>query len=368
MNTFTCEMSDDQVVAMGLFEDWLTRPVQEFRLGGLAGTGKTTLVKSMIERISHVTSEFEVITPTAKAAEVLGRKGVKAKTSHSLLCNFEYEAKGRDGRVQPVFSDKDVTRRFIICDEASMVTSEMRDKILRCADRVVWVGDYGQLPPVERGGFGGVLCEDNLDAKLSVQHRHGDALQIVEFANYLRNGGDPLKWKNEGEQVHVNRKGVRGIKGIAQFCLENEFWPVICFTNAFIAKFNLEIRNQLGMQDLVECGMKLVCTYNAYSHGVANGELFTVGDVLDIDEENQSALIWADNGRRIPITFDQQYRGRDVKVMDGYAITCHKSQGSEWPRVCVIEEQNLMSHAREWRYTGATRAQNNVEYFTKGAV
>ena len=143
--------SEDQEAAYRKFLQWMaSRSSQEFRLGGLAGTGKTTLVKAMQEQMNNC----DVIAPTAKAAEVLNRKGVSASTCHSLLCRFEHEEQGADGKLKPVFSDKKVTKDFLIVDESSMITSDMRKKILRCANRVVWVGDYGQLPPVDPDGTG----------------------------------------------------------------------------------------------------------------------------------------------------------------------------------------------------------------------
>jgi exodeoxyribonuclease-5 len=366
-------LSDDQIVAMDLFEHWYHNESDpEFRLGGLAGTGKTSLVREIVRLLDGI--EHEVITPTAKAAEVLSRKGIKAKTSHSLLCNFEYEVTGEKGRITPVFSDKGITRKVIVCDEASMVTSEMREKILACADRVVWVGDYGQLPPVEkgrRGLKGGVLNESNLDAKLTVQHRHGDALEIVKFAGFLRDGGNPQKYAparlgiSGPSQVTVNRTGVRGVKGVCEWAVGEGVFPLICYTNAMIARLNDKIRKVQGCDRsrVLYPGLKLKCFYNSYRHGVWNGELFEVAECGQMTGD--IAHIVDTRGRKFPVTFSRENKSGAVRVEDGYAITCHNSQGSEWPKIAVIEE--MLADAC-WRYTGATRAQNQVDYFTKGAV
>jgi len=343
--------SADQDEAWKRFLKWVAvGESQEFRLGGLAGTGKTTLIKSMRENMGSC----EVIAPTAKAAEVLNRKGVPAKTCHSLLCRFENETVGSDGRTVPVFSDRTISRDFLIVDEASMITGEMREKILRCAKRVVWVGDYGQLPPVEPDGSGvRVLTEDSLDAKLTEQHRHGDALEIIRFANFLRAGGNPKKWINASSQVSVDPPGITNLKEIVDHVLSNQIWPVICYTNAFIAAFNKAIRQASGFKNELEVGLKIVCTFNNQNYGIANGEMFTI-------ESFSFNRIKTECGKTFPVTFNPKGRG-DVRVQDGYAVTCHKSQGSEWPSIAVIEE---MRASAEWRYTAATRAQKSVLYFT----
>jgi len=343
--------SPDQEDAWKIFLKWVNAgKSQEFKLGGLAGTGKTTLIKSMRDQMGSC----EVIAPTAKAAEVLNRKGVPARTCHSLLCRFENETTGIDGRTVPVFSDKTVSRDFLIVDEASMITGEMREKILRCAKRVVWVGDYGQLPPVEPGVDGiRILSEDVLDAKLTEQHRHGDALEIIRFANFLRAGGNPKKWSNASSQVIVNPPGINSVREIIEHVLTNDIWPVISYANAFISAFNKGVREVSGFTQQIETGLKIVCTFNSQNYGIANGEMFTIAS-------HSGNRIKTECGKTFPITFDPKGRG-DVRVQDGYAVTCHKSQGSEWPSIAVIEERTA---SREWRYTAATRAQKSILYFT----
>ena len=342
--------SEDQEEAWRKFLKWVnTEKSQEFRLGGLAGTGKTTLIKSMRAQMGSC----EVITPTAKAADVLNKKGVPAKTSHSLLCNFEHETTDDKGRLVPVFSDKRVKRDFLIVDEASMITSDMRSKILRCAKRVVWVGDYGQLPPVEPDGRGGcVVDEAMLDAKLTMQHRHSDALRIVEFANFLRDGNDPKKWTRNSDQVCVNPEGINGLQ-IVEYIISETLWPVICYTNAFIKSFNDCVRRIQNFGTGIQPGLKIVCCRNNFIYDICNGEMFTVESVA-------GDRVRTECGKSFPVSFNSKDRS-SVYVQDGYAVTCHKAQGSEWPRIAVIEDKKT---SPKWRYTAATRAQSFVCYFT----
>lgn len=344
--------SPDQELAWKKFIHWINaEKTQEFRLGGLAGTGKTSLIKSMVRQMGSA----EVIAPTAKAAEVLNKKGVPAKTCHSVLCRFEYETVNESGKTVPVFSDKKTSRDFMIVDEASMITESMRQKILKCGKRVVWVGDYGQLPPVDPDGVSGcIVSEENLDAKLIEQHRHSESEGIIDFAMYLRNGGSPQNYDySENKNVKVNPDGINTFRKIVGFTVSNNLWPVICYRNVFITAFNNEVRAIKGFKNPLEPGLKIVCTYNNYKWNVVNGEMFTIASVL------RNGEILTECGKRFTVSF--QKNRSDVVIQDGYAITCHKAQGSEWPHIAVIED---LPASPEWRYTAVTRAQKNIVYFT----
>ena len=348
--TILFSISEDQQIAGDCFQHWLNATSNsEFRLGGLAGTGKTTLVKAFD---SLLDGDAEVFAPTARAAVVLKSKGVNAKTLASLLLRFEYEKEDEQGKLVPVFSDKRVSREIIIVDEASMVSSEMYAKVRRCANRVVWIGDYGQLPPVESGVVGkSVVSEELLDAKLTMQHRHIGCEDIIDFANHLRAGLDPADWKKVSNQVLFDPPGVEGTN-LVSYLLSEKLWPVICYTNDFRRRLNAAIRQAKGFPAHGACkGLMIVCAKNNYSTGIANGELFTV-------ESAKGSEVKTACGRSFDVTFDP--KGSGVVVEDGYAITCHKAQGSEFDRVAVIEDMIALP---SWRYTAATRAKNKVVYF-----
>lgn len=345
------ELSEDQRQAFNTFFDWLASDKKEFRLGGLAGTGKTTIVKRMLENLSS----FQVITFTAKAALVLQSKGVPASTYHSLLKNFEREIVNGDGSVSLVFSDKKVSYDFIVVDEASMITGEMRRRILNCCKRVIWVGDYGQLPPVEIGSpfEKGVVDEDLLDAKLTQQHRHSGSLEIVQFAGMVRTGQSPLEWTG-GKSVLVNPTQGRNVRDIANYVVSENITQTICATNNGCLAFNREIRKVKCFEKQIECGDRVICCRNNHNHGLANGQIFTVLGGGD-------GTLKTECGKIFQYTFDPKYKGQQKVLIDyGYAITCHKSQGSEWPSVCVVEE---IPSVTSWRYTAATRAMGRLVYF-----
>lgn len=345
-------LSNDQKEAFQVFFKWLKSDSKEFRLGGLAGTGKTTIVKQIIENLSS----FSVITFTAKAAAVLKEKGVHASTYHSLLKRFEREILNADGTTSLVFSDNKVTLDFVVVDEASMVTGEMRRRILGCCKRVIWVGDYGQLPPIEIGSpfEKGVVDEDLLDVKLTQQHRHSNSATIIEFAGFVRAGNLPNDFYVCDNSVLINPTHGRSVRDIADFFVGNKITQAICATNNGCLAFNREIRKVLYREKDIECGERIMCIRNNPNYDVANGQIFTVLG-------GGNGTLTTECGKVFQYTFDTKYKGQSKVVIDyGYAITCHKSQGSEWASVCVIEE---IPSVTSWRYTAATRAMNKLVYF-----
>ena len=346
--------SEDQEEAYHKFVKWMaTKSSQEFRLGGLAGTGKTTMVRRFREKMG----DCEVITPTAKAAEVLTKKGVPASTVHSLFYRFQREEIDENGKSKPIFIEKKTDVDFLIVDEASMITEKMRNQILRYSNRVVWVGDYGQLPPVEtdaEAGLSGVLKEDNLDAKLTNIHRTGDA-SILDFAGFLRGGGNPLEFKSDSDSVRVS-KLIQSPDDLANDLAKSGEWPVICATNSAVGKMNEAFRRVFGITKPLQSGLKIVCTKNNFVHKICNGQMFTVKYV-------QYSTIETECGRSFPVSFTKANNKSIVEIADGFAITCHKAQGSEWPNIAVIEDIHSIP---QWRYTAATRVQNRILYFARG--
>lgn len=168
------------------------------------------------------------------------------------------------------------------------------------------------------------------------------------------------------DQVVVNPDGVRGVKQVAQYAMDGDFWPIITYRNITVNAINAEIRRRMGATSLDSLfpGLKLVCTANNYAVNVVNGSLMEVDYVIEggNDGERGGTAVMTD-GRVLEVSFDRNDRGRKiVNVEDGFAITCHKAQGSEWPRICVVED---IPCAPDWRYTAATRAMKDVVYFTR---
>jgi exodeoxyribonuclease-5 len=138
----------------------------------------------------------------------------------------------------------------------------------------------------------------------------------------------------------------------------------------------------LGYADLLHPGDKVICCQNNYDHGVFNGQMFYVQNI----RKEANDIIWCDlvddlgtPYRNIPMFKDcfggkrdiddelrRELRDIDTCLFDyGYVITCHKSQGSEWKKVVVIEEpwaQKFFKDMNRWRYTAITRAAERLVY------
>ena len=160
-------LTSTQQSAFQQFERFINSNDRIFILKGSAGTGKTTLLKELVESLCEKGWKCVLMAPTGRAAFILGEKtGQPAATIHRTIYQIEEGLKD-DGTGQMVFglrhNDDSLTRTIYFVDEASMVSdmySEndmfkfgsgylLRDILDYCGSRkVVFVGDYAQLPPV----------------------------------------------------------------------------------------------------------------------------------------------------------------------------------------------------------------------------
>ena len=124
-------------------------------------------------------------------------------------------------------------------------------------------------------------------------------------------------------------------------------------------------------------GEKVVCLRNNHDLGILNGTLWTV-DWVENDEALVDMLIQeheVENGYELGVTAWAELFGKDPKAADidwwvkkdheefdyGYALTCHKSQGSQWDHVMVFDESSAFrDDAQRWLYTAVTRAAKSV--------
>lgn len=175
------------------------------KLVGYAGTGKTWLLARIAEWAVRNRYDVKVAAPTHKAAAVISEKldisGVEVRTIHSLLGlrlepDFEADTGGRILTASD--SSKKIKRGLVICDEASMVGSTLKEHIDRMHG-VQWlfVGDLAQLPPV---GEGVSELLDDPDATLDEVVRQANGSEIINVATRIR-GGDLSMEHVEGRDV-----------------------------------------------------------------------------------------------------------------------------------------------------------------------
>lgn len=371
-------LSDDQQAAFDQIKSWIGPPLvevvadgapREISLGGYAGTGKTTLLKLLIDEVDD---SLAVMALTGKAVSVLRHKGVEeANTIHSTIYYCEVEKK------KLIFTLRDDIEghpNLFIIDEASMVSTQLYKDLLSFNVPILWVGDHGQLEPV--GKNPGIMKDP--DVTLERIHRQAEGNPIIVFADKVRRGAAPAAVARKEERDHIEvilRSGIQ----------EDNFLKVdqvICALNRTRVKVNKLIREKLGfLADLPTVGDRVICLKNKRSFGIFNGMQGVIKGIKPVkDFPVYDILIELDDGRCYTgECFSQQFNHQkgliDVDPSDrslwsvthwdyAYCVTCHKSQGSEWDSVLVIEERCPLWSMARWRYTAVTRASERLIYAT----
>ena len=363
---------------------------------GGPGTGKTTIINCIIEVFEKAGMKVFMAAPTGRAAKRMTEAtGREAKTIHRLL---ELGMGGEEGsqffRGEEAPLDCDV----LIIDEASMIDIMLMNSLLKAISigtRLIIVGDVDQLPSV---GPGNVL-RDIIDSncvkvvKLKEIFRQAQESMIIVNAHKINNGEMPI----------LNKKG-KDFYFIENHEPDKVLDNIITLINTRLPKFNKEWdkmkhiqilspmrKGILGIENLNEklqrilnpksinkkekeyrntifrVGDKVMQIKNNYSIkwnkfngkteedglGIFNGD---VGYIEDIDEDNENVIVVFDDDKRV------EYEGVYLDELTlAYAITIHKSQGSEFEVVIMpmfMGPPLLMN--RNLLYTGITRAKNMV--------
>lgn len=361
--TFT--LSEEQELAVNTIVAWaenLSSP-REFKLGGYAGTGKTTVIKTIQERLGQK-FRIGVCAFTGKAVSVLSRKQIYARTIHSTI--YDTDIIAGKGYVFYLKSQLNPNLDLIIVDEASMVSTDLYNDLLKFRKKILWVGDPGQLEPV--GDNPNLMRKPDL--VLNKIHRQAEKSAILTLANDVRNG-KPISLRKELEDLVTRDKKlqVRDLLSVDQ---------VICAKNKTRRGFNESIRRALNrpLEELVPTD-KIIILRNSLSDNVFNGLIlfietvhssekdYWVVDAKDeVDKRYLKLKLWKktffveklDPGEFPP-------KGL-VQADFGWAITCHKSQGSEWDSVLLYDEwvPPQLWDMRRWRYTGITRAAKKLTF------
>lgn len=327
-----------------------------FRIGGYAGTGKTTVAK-------HIAAGLEkgmFCAFTGKAAYRLQEKGLEgATTIHRQIYDF-------DARSQRFHLVDNVAGDWFLIDEGSMLSHKLLADLNSFDKPLVVLGDPGQLEPI---GDDPKLMHKP-DIILQQIHRQAEGCGIVQFATNIR------KNSHEESQIYPDVNVSYGRRPT----YADLRWAdiVICGRNKTRWKVNDMIRSMMGFtHELLYVGEQIIILKNNMDYGVFNGQIVTVREIADSNDPNiTNTVCEADSGEelRLPL-FNQQFGEKPMGQLAppynsavladyGYCITCHKSQGSEWDNVLVIDEQApQLWNARRWRYTAITRAAKSLRYY-----
>ncbi len=384
--------------------DALAAPISVFTGG--PGTGKTFSAARVIAQLieKHGADRVAVAAPTGKAAvrisEAMAGYGVpvRAKTIHSLL-KVDSHTSG-DGWGFHYNASNPLPVKFLVVDEASMIDCNLAASLFKACGKgthILLVGDVGQLPPVGHGAPLRDLIDAGVPAGELTEIRRNSG-RIVQACHEIRGGknfhvcgelrpsvGENLKLLPAVTPKAAVEKIVATIRAIGARGLANPIWgcQVIVAVNDK-SELGRKAVNQRLQAELnpggdrasgnpFRTGDKVVCLKNGFfpvvedappefnqeaedgKMFVANGEQAAVKHV-----EPKLTVVQLDSPARlinIPRGGDESGSGCNWDL--AFAISCHKSQGSEWPIVFIVLDEYpgaRMACSREWIYTAISRA------------
>ena len=392
--TMGIELTNEQVFATYQGERWYKeRNNQVFEISGAAGTGKTTLVCYLIERLGLSLDQVLFIAYMGKAVSQLSRHGLPAKTLHSAIYNYkrvpEVDEDGHfvikaNGKIKMVgkFELKEKIGKkkikLIVLDEGSTVEQRYAEDLLSFGIPVIVLGDLNQLPPP----FGRPYFLKKPDIILT---------QILR-----QKEGDPIIWLSQqvlhGEQL---RPGVYGNSAVIKkddltdYQLKNSD-IVLTGTNRLRLELNnyyREVIKEYRRLEYPHIGEKLICRKNNWDRVIDDGIYLTNGTTGVCTYVERESY----NGRSLKIDFQPDFSKSQMRniaidykrlmtqnlsethdpdeffdfTLDvfeyAYAITVHSSQGSQYPNVLFMAEKFMSDDDfRRFMYTGITRAMNSV--------
>lgn len=362
-------------------------------ISGYAGTGKSTLVRFIIEALDVDENDVCYCAFTGKAAEVLRKKGNKnAITLHKLL----YDSFPRPGGGFFRKPKQYLEYKVVVVDECSMIPKSMVDMLLNHKIFIVFLGDPGQLPMIDKKESHDLLLHPHIF--LDEVMRQAAESEIIQLTMKIRKGEDIPYIKGKDVMVIPKKDFVTG----------HLLWAdaVICATNATRHALNNQMRKLLGFEGELNHNEKLLIKRNYWEDLNAEGDALVNGTIVTVKNPFNSFIMipnYIKNDRhRIPtimcdltpeigsdyssINIDKDFLLHECACVDwrisyrlgqlknkigdilpkqatyGYALTGHSAQGSQWSKVVVIEENfpfDKKEHAR-WLYTCCTRPEKQL--------
>lgn len=396
------EWSPQQETALAKIAQWRRLNVYPyFTLAGYAGTGKTTLAEEIAENEPKGSVFFAAFT--GKAAHVLRKHGIPATTIHRLIylprdkCDAHLrELHARRAKILArdpvppkelekidrliVRERKNLSRPdfylnvesplwdagLLVIDEYSMIDEQMGQDLLSFGCPILALGDPGQLPPVQGRRF----FTGTPDVMLTEIHRQATGNPLIRMSKDVREGRR-LEPGNYGESLVIHRADIdSGDFDEAMLGADQ----VLVGRNSTRRNYNQIIRGHLGHEgELPVPGDRVVCLRNNHDLGIFNGQSWTVRaakakkSFIHLQLEGD-----ADGDAKPPVVtcyaHTKPFLGKDLEPNErrfaeefdfGYALTVHKSQGSEWDTVFLDDEWSY-DNREKWLYTAITRAAEKI--------
>ncbi|MGI6787683.1 MAG: ATP-dependent RecD-like DNA helicase [Acholeplasmataceae bacterium] len=346
---------------------------------GGPGTGKTTIIDGLMQvysdinhiTASHMATHMKVMAPTGRAAKRMREiLNFKATTIHKGL------GMGYDGIF--TFDENNLfPEKLIIIDEASMIDIFLANSLFKAINndaRVVIVGDVDQLPSVGPGLFLKDLIDSNVCAvvRLDEIHRQARGSNIVKIANKVNQqtlSYDDLVSESDTYIYKINRPELkRLILRLVEGALEQGYSlieDIQILIPQYKGDFGIEMVNEMVQEMYIEnksiyvnhgdvkyyVGDKVIQLENDALKDVMNGDIGVVSGIV-FDNKNKPTIYVNFDGR------DLSYAKSDLDQLNlAYAISIHKSQGSEYPIVIIpIVKNYIHMLKKELLYTAITRA------------
>ena len=356
-------------------------------ISGGPGTGKTTIIKCIIELLRTEGYSFALTAPTGRAAKRMSEAtGAVAKTIHRLL----------DLHSNDYSADAKLDADVVIVDEISMADEYVFNALLKAipvGGKIVLVGDKDQLPSV---GAGNILSDIIASGIVPVKYlthiyRQSSDSNIAIYAHMI-NGGTVPEFDNRSRDFFFDNvaEGENIVKDVLSLCTERlpRYFKVepadvqvlapLKKGDAGVETLNVELQKVVNPPDrekgellsgerIFRVGDRVIHTVNNYQLGWVQrvGDKFEAGEgVFNGDIGRISEVSRAE--AQLKVEFEDgkiaTYTAGDLdQLTHAYAISVHKSQGSEFPvAVVVISRYNPIVTSRNLLYTAITRAKTAV--------
>ena len=341
-------------------------------LTGGPGTGKTTTIKALIVALERDHKKYALASPTGRAAKRLAQASDRpASTIHRLL-GFSPKEGSKYNEENPLKVD------LLVIDEASMLDLQLTHsllKALKTGTHLLMVGDVDQLPSVGAGDVLRDVIASGIAAvtRLNTIYRQAKESHIISNAHLINEGELPLTPKvSEDFFLFPAQDAEEAAKWVVDLVTDRipkrfhldplkdiQVLGPLYRGPAGVSALNAELQQALNPSSplkaersffgqLLRAGDRVMQMKNDYEKGVFNGD---IGLITEISSEQQTLTVDFE-GKQVPYDWNEA-----DELTLAYAVTVHKSQGSEFPAIVMpVLTQHFVMLQRNLLYTGVTRA------------
>lgn len=322
---------------------------------GAPGSGKTTIIKCIVDTIKDCGATFKLMAPTGKAAQRLSQSADSPATTIHRAVGIDEMGRATHHEKNTLFAN------FFIIDESSMIDINLARLLLAAipkGSQVVFVGDAEQLPPVGAGSFFKDIIQAGVPTiRLDKTHRQSDGSRIWSAAQDICRGYADIK---QGDDLFLSTTVTHA--DILAVLKESHYNPkesiILTMGNnglMGVNELNRVVQSVYNPQPDAMAGFRTgdptIHRVNNYEMNVFNGE---TGEAIRATEDLVEVRMW--HGEIV------RYDKQSIKQLDkAYALTVHRSQGSEYKNVyLILSREHYTILNRRLLYTAMTRAREKL--------